>query len=142
MSATFLVDPKNDFTYTAAGYSTILSATTTDSAAVDCLLSDGYVFGQVQLGDAGDGSTTIVMSLVESDTSGGALTAIPDSSVPLAASATANDTTYHILNGHLRTKRYVKVRIVTAGGTPSVPVATSVVFRKKIAGTGNGAQVT
>lgn len=142
MPATFLVDPKNTFEFTAAGYATISTDTTTDSAAVDCLDAEGYVFGLVQIGDSGDASTTITLSLIESDASAGTYSEVDGSEVALAASATANDTTYHVLNGHLRTLRYVKVRIVTAGGgTPAVPVATAVVWRKKIAGTGNGAQV-
>lgn len=113
---------------------TISSATTTDGSAVDCEDSDGHITGCFLTGDAGDGSTTITMSLIECATSGGSYTAISGATLTLAGSATANDNLVKFISTAFRSLRYVKCRIVTAGGTPSVPCAAFVLARKKISG--------
>lgn len=87
------------------------------------------------IGNSGDASTTITMSLVECATSGGTYTAITGASKALSASATANDNTTHWVFVPNWNQRYVKTRVVTAGGgTPSVPISIGVLARKKIGG--------
>jgi len=146
MSSTFLVDVANVSMVGASVVpgTTINSDTTTDGSAVDCLDVDGPITGVFLTGNAGDASTTITFSLVESDTSGGTYTAMTDGALAtLAGSATANDNLVKVVTSAKRTKRYVKCRVVTAGGgTPSVPCAAFVLGRKKIVGTGTGYSTT
>lgn len=119
---------------------TISSDTTTDGSAVDCLTGEGPVTVFFATGNSGDASTTIQFIVVESDTSGGTYTAVADgTNTALAGSATANDNLVVAITAAKRTKRYVKARVVTAGGgTPSVPVTAFVATRKKLVGTGTG----
>ena len=120
---------------------TISSETTTDGTAIDMQLSDGPIHGFFHIGNAGDASTVITMSLVECATSGGSYTAISDGALTaLTASASANDNTVHCVSAAKRTMRYVKCRVVTLGGTPSVPISAFVLGRKKISGSGTGYQ--
>lgn len=120
---------------------TISSDTTTDGNAVDCLNADDHITGVFLTGNAGDASTVITLSLVESDTSGGSYTAISGASLALTASASANDNQVKFISTRLRSKRWVKCRVVTSGGgTPSVPCAAFVLARKKISGSGVGYQ--
>jgi hypothetical protein len=145
MSATFFTDVKNTGLLGASIVpgTTISTNTTTDGTAVDCQLTEGPITGFFLTGDAGDASTTLTFSLVECDTSGGTYTAIADGALATrAGSATANDNLAVCVTATKRTKRYVKCRVVTAGGgTPSVPVAAFVLGRKKIVGTGDGSYV-
>ena len=118
---------------------TIASDTTTDGNAVDAVDSDDHITAVFLIGNSGDGSTTVSLRIVESDTSGGSYTLISGAQKDLGASATANDNTVHFISTRLRSKRWLKARVVTAGGgTPSVPVAAAFLLRKKITGTGTG----
>ncbi len=59
--------------------------------------------------------------------------------VTLAASATVNDSTVFSFKADKRSKRWVRVEVVTNNaGTPSVPLAVALFARKKISGTGAG----
>lgn len=146
MSSSFITDLANVSSVGASIVpgTTITTDTTTDGSAVDCLDMDGSVTGVFLTGNAGDASTTLTFSLVESDTSGGTYTAMTDGNLStLSGSATANDNVVRLVTSAKRTKRYVKCRVVTAGGgTPSVPCAAFVLGRKKIAGTGTGFSTT
>ncbi len=146
MSATFLTDVEG---VALLGYSivpgtTISSDTTTDGTAVDCLTADGPVTVFFCTGNAGDADTTIQFKVIECDTSSGSYSVVSDgSNDALAASATANDNLVVAITAAKRSKRYVKARVVTAGGgTPSVPVTAFVMSRKKISGSGTGTLTT
>jgi len=144
MAATHLIDLEgvSSLGYSIVPGTTISSATTTDGTAVDCQTFEGPIHGFFLTGNAGDASTVITFSLVECATSGGSYSAIADGALDaLAASATANDNLVMVVSAKKRTMRYVKARVVTAGGTPSVPASAFILGRKKISGAGNGAQV-
>lgn len=142
MPATFLVDAKNTLAFDYSYFGTIVTDTTTTGSAVDCQLGDGMTHLHYIVGAYGDLVTQAVIKLQESADGSTSWTDITDATVTLAASATANDETAGFISTKLRSKRYVRVAIVTSGGgTVSVQVAASVGFRKKIAGTGNGAQL-
>lgn len=115
-------------------HSTISTETDTDSSAIDLQDYDGPVHVLASIGNSGDGSTVITIKLVEDDASGGSYTAITGASKALTASATANDSTTHMIRVENWQKRYVKTRVTTAGGTPSVPIAVMVLARRKIGG--------
>ncbi len=125
-------------------YGTITTDTTTASTAVDCQLIDGPIHAVVVVGNYGDSSTTAVVSFTESDTSAGSYTAISGAdTLSLSASATANDNSAHFIKADKRSKRYVKMSVLTAGGgTPSVPLAMAIFGRKKISGEGSGNLLT
>lgn len=131
------VDLTLGYSLLAGTHATISTDTTTDSPAIDLQDYDGPVTLMASIGDSGDASTTITISLVECATSGGTYTAITGATTgTIAASATANDHTRYMVTVPNWNKRFVKTRVVTAGGgTPSVPISTSVLARKKIGGT-------
>ncbi len=100
---------------------------------------DGPIHGIFHIGNSGDGSTVITVSVVQCATSGGSYEAIDDGALTaLTASTTANDNSINVVHVTKRTMRYVKARVVTLGGTPSVPISAMIVGRKKISGTGSG----
>lgn len=144
MSATFLTDLKNvsKIGYSIVPGTTISTDTTTGGTAVDMQDTEGPIHGIFLTGNAGDASTTIQFKLQESTTGSGDWTDVADGvNDALAASASANDNLAVIISAAKRTKRYVRAAVVTAGGgTPSVPVAATVLGRKKIVGSGTGYQ--
>ncbi len=116
-------------------HSTISSATDTDSSAIDLQDYDGPVHVLYSIGDSGDATTTIVVKLVQCATSGGTYAAITGATTgTIAGSATANDNTTGVFRVDNYSLRYVKTRVTTAVGTPSVPIAVLVLARKKIGG--------
>lgn len=123
--------------YTYSG--TITTNTTTDGAAVDLLDYDGPVHLLAILGDCGNG--TITFNLTECATSGGTYTAVTGATKALAASATANDNSAHMIKIDNRAQRYVKGQVVTGSGITSCPVALAVLGRKKVGG-GSGVKTT
>lgn len=142
MSFTYLNDVEG---VALLGYSivpgtTISTDTTTDGTAVDCLTTDGPVSVFFCTGNSGDADTTIQFKVIECATSGGSYSVVSDgTNTALAGSATANDNLVVVITAAKRTLRYVKARVVTAGGgTPSVPVTAFVMGRKKISGEGTG----
>lgn len=134
MSIPFPIDLTQGCNLLFGTHSTISTETDTDSAAIDMLDYDGPVHVIYSTGNVGDGSTVVTVKLVESATSDGAYTAITGATTTMAASATANDNLAGWFNVPNRAQRYVKTRVTTAGGTPSVPIAVMVLGRKKIGG--------
>ncbi len=125
-----------DLVYTYSG--TISSATTTTGTAVDAQPYEGPIHLFATTGNVGDGSTVITVKMQTASDS--AFTTPVDisgtaASKVLAASATANDNLSFMLKGE-NTLRYVRVAIITLGGTPSVPIAVAVFAKKKGAGVG------
>lgn len=124
-------------------FSTIVSDTTTNGTAIDCKDMEGTLHVYVTTGNAGDGSTVIEVQLEQSDVSGSGFADITGATKTYAASATANDDlaefAFKVDN---RSKRYVRAVVITSGGgSVSVPIAVSIVGRKKIAG-GSGIKTT
>jgi len=122
------------FEWTQVYNDTISSNTDTDSSAVDLQDYEGPVHVQFSFGNVGDASTTIVLSLRESTASAGIYSAVSGVSTTLTASASANDNVTKILRADSYTKRYLKARVTTSGGTASVPVVITVIGRLKRAG--------
>lgn len=140
MPATFLVDLET----AALGEVSLAPAAaiiaSTNGTGVDLLDAEGPVHAVVVSG-ATDFTTTdetYSYKLQESDTSGGTYTDIPGAT----GSVTEANSVVFIGDGSLRTKRYVRVVATLAGTTPSTIVGAAVVARKKITGTGNGAQTS
>ncbi len=140
MSIPFAPDFTLGYDLVFCGYSTISTETDTDGVAIDTQLYEGPLHLFAIIGNSGDGSTVITVKLVECATSGGSYTAIDGSSEVLTASATANDSSTVMVKGENQL-RYVKSRVVTLGGTPSVPIALALFARKKIGG-GSGVLTT
>ncbi len=142
MSATFFTDVEHVALLGASIVpgTTISTDTTTDGTAVDTLLTEGPITGFFLTGNSGDATSTITFSLVECATSGGSYTAITDGALTTrTGSTTTNDNLAVAVTATNRTMRYVKCRVVTAGGgTPSFPTAAFVMGRRKIVGTGTG----
>ena len=136
MPSSFLSDLPNEALvgYTYVG--TITSDTTTNGTGVDMQLTDGPISAVIAVGNYGDASTTLAVTLTESDTSGGSYTAISGTQTKsYAASATANDNSAAVIKADKRSKRWVRAELTTAGGgTPSVPVAVVLMGRKKLVG--------
>ncbi len=142
MAAHFFADiPRHALLATSIAPATISTLTDTDGTAVDCLGTDGSIYGIYLTGECGDATTTIVISLIESETSSGTYTAVSGASVSFSGSATANDNLTGIIKG-LRTKRWVKARVTTAVGTASCVIGVCILGDKKITpSTANGAQL-
>lgn len=139
MSAAFAGDVKNTaFLGVSVLPQTISSATTVNGSAVDAQTSDDILSLVYCTGNVGDGSTVITIKIQESDASGGTYADITGATVTLAASASANDNLCAAISTRLRSKRYVRGVVTTAGGTPSVPIAAHFIGRKKITHSNTG----
>ncbi len=149
MAATFLTDIAGvAITGVSILPQTIASATTVSGSAVDLQQGEDTVFGELLTGNCGDSTLTLTAKLQEAieDTAspGNPLSSDWSDFSPAAAftggaGATTLDNAAQMLTGR-RSKRFVRVAVTTTGGgTLSAPVAASVLCRKKISGTGNGA---
>ena len=146
MSATFLIDVKNDASYKQSYFGTIASNATTNGTGVDLLTDSGPTHLIYQTGDVGDATTQVAIKIKQSDDNS-TFTDVPSvgefpGSVTLAGSATVNDNQFGVVTTIYRSKRYVRAVVTTSGGSViSVPIAVGFLGRKKITGTGNGAQL-
>lgn len=139
MPATFLVDLKNAAVGDASIRPQAALTASANGGGVDFLNADGPVTLIATAGATDFASTdeTYVLKLQESDTSGGTYTDISGATVSITA---ANTTKY--VATQLRTKRWVRAVVTIGGTTPSILLTALVLARKKISGTGNGAQTT
>lgn len=120
-------------------HATISTDTSTVGTAVDCLLSDGPIHAIISTGNCGDASTSFYVKLTECATSGGSYTDISGALSATYTGATLGDNLALAVSTPYRSLRYVKAVVVTSGGgTPSVPIAVTILGRKKISGTGTG----
>lgn len=120
---------------------TIASATTVNGTGVDCLNTEGQVFGLVLTGNVAGADTTVDVKLQESDDNS-TFTDMKDAfgnvaKITQLAGATAGDNQFLPING-IRTKRYVRGSATTTGSSVSAPIAVAVLSRKDITGTGTG----
>lgn len=147
MSATFLVDLEQK---ASGGVSvvpqTIASATTTNGTHVDCRDLDGTVTMHVVTGNC-EGATLVLNAKLQEAIEDPAVPGSPLASdwsdvfagaMPQLSGATAADNKQVFTTSQYRTKRFVRGVVITAGTTPSVPIAVSVIGQKKISGVGTG----
>lgn len=135
MSIPFAPDFTLAYGWAYAYAGTISTDTTTDGTAFDTNLYEGPVHMVAIIGNSGDASTTIDLKVTQCATSGGSYSVVTGATKSLSASATANDNTVHVIKVDNWSSRYLKSRVVTAGGgTPSVPVHILFFAKKKIAG--------
>ena len=139
MPATFLVDVPNVGIYKSSIRAQAALTANTNGVAVDLIEAEGPVALLVFAGDIDTSSAdeTYVVKLQESATSGGTYTDITGASVAI----TADNAEGAVATG-LRTKRFVRAVLTVGGTTPSFLGVAAVLTRKKISGSGNGAQVT
>src|SRR5262245_46695609 len=104
----FVSDLSQGYVLVSGTHSTIAANTDTDSPAIDLQDYEGPVHVFASIGDAGDASTTISIKLRESATSGGTYADITGAIKSLAASATANDFTTHMIFVPNWKQRFVK----------------------------------
>lgn len=141
----FYVDVKNT---ALAGVSivpqTIATATTTNGTGVDCRNSDGPITLHAYTGDV-SATTTFEIKLQESDDNSTNWTDISGATTGSVVGNAGDNQVYLIgttdSGDKQRTKRYVRVAIVTTG-TVSLPVAAGVLTRKKITHTSIGVQTS
>jgi len=137
MPATFIADLKNQAFLGAAIKPQAATATVTGSG-IDCQTTDGPVNILLQTGTtSGTTGATLDVKIQESDDNSTFTDAIAFSQ--LSGSAIANVNTFY--GKYLRSKRYIRA-VATITGTPSIPLAVTVIASLKIAGSGNGALVS
>ncbi len=137
MPATFIADLKNQAFLGAAIKPQTATATLTGSG-IDCQTTDGPVNILLQTGAATSTTgATLDVKIQESDDNTTFTDAIAFSQ--LSGSAIANVNTFY--GKYLRSKRYIRA-VATITGTPSIPLAVTVIASLKIAGSGNGALVS
>jgi len=134
---TTLIDLKNT---TVAGVTNIPAAAvtgsvTTGATAVDLLTAEGPIHAVVSNGatDFAGLDETYTFAVYESDSSGGAYTAITGATGTVTA---ANQVL--IISTGQRTKRYVKLYMTAVGASTSIVYSGIFLAKKKITGSGGG----
>lgn len=126
--STFLNDIKNSCVGGMSLHRILSSATTTDGVAVDMINGDGVHQVIASIGEAVTGAASVTFSVVECDTVGGSYTAVP---VTYDAPAAADAASEQVRFSFLRSKRFVKVRAVSAGTVTSWPVFACILANAK-----------
>lgn len=137
----------NDLDTTQAGGGSVRpqasAAATVDGSAVDLLGAEGPVHLLASVGATTGTPTsfTVTWKLQESDTSGGTYADLGDAQTEVLSAVNTDA----VISTGWRTKRFVRAvaTVDFVGGTsPTVGISGVVVARKKITGTGNGAQTS
>lgn len=120
---------------------TIATATTTEGTAVDCQLTDGAVHMVVATGDNGDSTLVLNAKLQESADGSTSWTDVTGGAMAQVSGTSGADNLAVMVSTRYRTKRYVRVAVITAGaGTLSCKISAVIMGRKKITGSGTGYQ--